>query len=114
MSIGKKEKKADLLQGTLDLLVLKALALGPLHGLGVSRRIEQITRGTFQVKPGSLFPALHRMEEAGWLQSSWGESENKRRAKYYRLTKAGQRQLEAETEDWQRRARAIARALQAT
>ena len=71
-----KEKKTDLLQGTLDLLVLKALALGPLHGLGVSTRIEQITKGTFQVKPGSLFPALHRMEQAGWLKSSWGESEN--------------------------------------
>ena len=102
------------MQGTLDLLVLKALALGPLHGLGVSHRIEQITKGTFQVKPGSLFPALHRMEEAGWLKSSWGESENNRRAKYYRLTKAGQRQLEAETEDWQRISLAIANALQAT
>ena len=109
-----KEKKTDLLQGTLDLLVLKALSLGPLHGLGVSQRIEQITKGTFQVKPGSLFPALHRMEEAGWLKSSWGESENNRRAKYYRLTKAGQRQLEAETEDWQRIAIAITSALKAT
>jgi PadR family transcriptional regulator PadR len=97
-----KEKKIDLLQGTLDLLVLKALSLGPLHGIGVSQRIEQITRGTFQVKPGSLFPALHRMEEAGWFQSSWGESQNNRRAKFYRLTKAGERQLEAETEGWQR------------
>jgi PadR family transcriptional regulator PadR len=106
--------KLDLLQGTLDLLVLKALALGSLHGLGVSSRIEQITRGTFQVKPGSLFPALHRMEEAGWLASSWGESENNRRAKYYRLTRAGQRQLESETEDWQRISLAIARALQST
>jgi transcriptional regulator len=111
---GKKEKKADLLQGTLDLLVLKALVLGPLHGLGVSHRIAQITRGTFQVKPGSLFPALHRMEEAGWLVSSWGESENNRRAKYYRLTRAGERQLAAETEDWQRISLAIASALQAT
>ena len=91
-------KKTDLLQGTLDLLVLKAVALGPLHGLGVSRRIEQITKGAFQVKPGSLFPALHRMEQAGWLSSEWGESENNRRAKYYQLTKAGRRQLEAETE----------------
>jgi PadR family transcriptional regulator len=109
-----KQKKADLLQGTLDLLVLKSLALGPLHGLGVSRRIEQITKGTFQVKPGSLFPALHRMEEAGWLASSWGESENNRRAKYYSLTKAGERQLEAETEDWQRISLAIASALKAT
>jgi len=108
------EKKTDLLQGTLDLLVLKALALGPLHGLGVSTRIEQITKGTFRVKPGSLFPALHRMEEAGWLQSSWGESENNRRAKYYRLTRAGRRQLEDETESWQRIALAITNALKAT
>ena len=105
---------ANLLQGTLDLLILKALALGELHGLGVSRRIEQITRGTFNVKPGSLFPALHRMEEAGWLTSSWGESENNRRAKYYRLTKAGQRQLKTETEDWERISLAIANALQAS
>jgi transcriptional regulator len=109
-----KEKKTDLLQGTLDMLVLKALALGPMHGLGVSTRIEQITQGVFQVKPGSLFPSLHRMEEAGWLTSSWGESENNRRAKYYRLTKAGQRQLKTETEDWQRISLAIAKALQAT
>lgn len=107
-------KKIDLLQGTLDLLVLKALALGPLHGLGVSQRIGQITKGTFQVKPGSLFPALHRMEQAGWLQSSWGESENNRRAKYYRLTRAGRRQLETETEDWQRISLAISNALKAT
>lgn len=107
-------KKTDLLQGTLDLLVMKALALGDLHGLGVSNRIEQITRGTFRVKPGSLFPALHRMEEAGWLESFWGESENNRRAKYYRLTKAGRRQLETETEDWRRISMAIASALKAT
>ena len=109
-----KEKKSDLLQGTLDLLVLRALSPGPLHGLGVSQRIEQVTNGTFQVKPGSLFPALHRMEEAGWLKSSWGDSENNRRAKYYRLTKAGQRQLATETEDWQRIAIAITSALKAT
>jgi PadR family transcriptional regulator, regulatory protein PadR len=109
-----KVRKADLLQGTLDLLVLKALALEPLHGLGVSRRIEQMTKGTFQVKPGSLFPALHRMEEAGWLESSWGESENNRRAKFYRLTKAGQRQLKTETQDWQRISLAIDNALQTT
>ena len=109
-----KAKKADLLQGTLDLLVLKALALGPLHGLGVSQRIEQITQGAFQVKPGSLFPALHRLEEAGWLKASWGESENNRRAKYYRLTKAGERQLKTETEDWQRISLAIGSALKAT
>lgn len=107
-------KKIDLLQGTLDLLVLKALALGPLHGLGVSGRIEQITRGAFLVKPGSLFPALHRMEEAGWLEASWGDSENNRRAKYYKLTRAGRRQLEAETEDWRRISLAITNALKAT
>ena len=108
------ENKTDLLKGTLDMLVLKALSLGPLHGLGVSNRIAQITRGVFQVKPGSLFPALHRMEEVGWLTSSWGESENNRRAKYYRLTKTGMRQLKNETEIWQRISLAIVRALQAT
>ncbi|HYY98242.1 MAG TPA: PadR family transcriptional regulator [Pyrinomonadaceae bacterium] len=102
-------KKIDPLQGTLDMLVLKALALGPLHGLGVSGRIEQITKGAFQVKPGSLFPALHRMEEAGW-----GESENNRRAKYYRQTEAGRRQLDAETEDWRRISVAVTSALRAT
>ena len=107
-------KKIDLLQGTLDLLVLKALSLEPLHGLGVSSRIEQITKGAFQVKPGSLFPALHRMEEAGWLKSSWGESENNRRAKFYRITKAGQRQLETEAEDWRNISLAISNALKAT
>jgi PadR family transcriptional regulator, regulatory protein PadR len=103
-----------LLQGTLDLLILKALSLGELHGLGISRRVEQITRGAYQVKPGSLFPALHRMEEAGWLSSHWGESENHRRAKYYALTRAGRRQLDAETEAWGRVALAISYALQAT
>ena len=90
-----------LLPGTLDLLILKALAPGELHGLGVSRRIEQITNGTFVVKPGSLFPALHRMEEEGWISAIWGESETNRRAKYYRLTRAGQKQLEAETKDFE-------------
>ncbi|MEO8125530.1 MAG: PadR family transcriptional regulator [Bryobacteraceae bacterium] len=103
----------NLLQGTLDLLILKALALDPLHGLGISRRIEQVTAGTFQVKPGSLFPALHRMEEAGWLTFSWGESENNRKAKYYQLTKAGQRQLTIESEQWSRISFAMARALEA-
>lgn len=104
----------NLLQGTLDLLILKALSLHELHGLGVSRRIEQITRGTFNVKPGSLFPALHRMEEAGWLSAFWGTSENNRRAKYYRLTAKGRRQLDAEVGEWKRIAVAIAFALQAT
>ena len=105
---------ANLLQGTLDLLILKALVSEQRHGLGISKRIEPITNGTFQVKPGSLFPALHRMEEAGWLASSWGESENNRRAKYYRLTKAGQRQLETEQQEWGRISLAIASALKAT
>jgi transcriptional regulator len=105
---------SNLLQGTLDLLVLKALSLGELHGLGVARRVEQITGDAFEVKPGSLFPALHRMEEAGWLQSEWGESENRRRAKFYRLTPAGRRQLDAEAEEWGRISMAIRFALSAT
>ena len=107
-------KTPSLLQGTLDLLILKALALQDLHGLGVARRVEQLTQGTFQVKPGSLFPALHRMEEAGWLASAWGESENNRRAKYYRLTAAGRKQLARETAQWNTIAVAIAAALDAT
>lgn len=106
--------QTNLLQGTLDLLILKALALGEMHGLGISRRIEQVTQGTFAVKPGSLFPALHRMEEAGWLVSAWGESENNRRAKFYRLTATGRRQLETETKEWRRISVAIAAALEAS
>jgi transcriptional regulator len=101
-----------LLQGTLDVLILKVLALEPLHGLAVSRRIGQVTGNTFQVKPGSLFPALHRMEEAGWLSSAWGESENTRRAKFYRITKAGTRQLKQETDQWTRISTAMASALE--
>jgi transcriptional regulator len=101
------------LQGTLDLLVLKALSTGELHGLGVSRRVEQLTGGTFVVQPGSLFPALHRLEEAGWLTSDWQPSENNRRAKYYKLTRAGRRQLGEETAEWNRIALAIAKALEA-
>ena len=104
--------RATLLQGTLDLLILKVLATGALHGLGVSRRIEQITGGTFVVKPGSLFPALHRLEEAGWLSSAWDASENNRRAKFYTLTRAGRRQLSEETTNWNRIALAMARALE--
>ena len=107
-------KQPNLLRGTLDLLVLRALGVRELHGLGVSRRIERITRGTFLVKPGSLFPALHRMEEAGWLSSFWGESENNRRAKFYRLTKAGKRQLEVETEQWMTVSLAMTNALEST
>jgi transcriptional regulator len=101
-----------LLQGTLDVLVLKVLGLEPLHGLAVSRRIAQVTSETFVVKPGSLFPALHRMEEAGWLEAEWGESENNRRAKYYRLTAAGRRRLKDETAQWARISSAMACALE--
>ena len=108
-----KNERATLLQGTLDLLILKALSTGQLHGLGVSRRIEQITGGTFAPQPGSLFPALHRLEEAGLLASSWDASENNRRAKYYAMTRAGRRQLAQETESWLRIATAMARALEA-
>ena len=103
-----------LLQGTLDLLILKALSLEPLHGLGVSRRIEQISRGAYRIGPGSLFPALHRLEQRGLLAASPGESENNRRAKYYRLTPAGRRQLAADTEEWTRVVRAMRAALEAT
>ena len=105
------ERPAELLQGTLDMLILNTLALAPLHGVGIARRIEQVTRGTFSVKAGSLFPALHRMEEAGWISSNWGETETGRRAKFYRLSPAGRRQLERETARWGRASLAINRAL---
>jgi PadR family transcriptional regulator PadR len=108
------EQRTNLLQGTLDLLILRAVRPGEMHGLAISRRIEQMTGGTFHVKPGSLFPALHRMEESGWLTSSWGISDNNRKAKFYRITKAGERQLEAETQEWRQISLAIARALRAT
>ena len=104
----------ELLQGTLDLLILKSLALEELHGMGISRRIAQITNGTFEAKAGSLFPALHRMEQAGWLKSSWGESETNRRAKFYRLTKTGRRQLQVDSARWERISVAMASALRAT
>ena len=106
-------RDTTLLQGTLDLLILKTLTLEKLHGLGIARRVEQITRGAFEVKAGSLFPALHRMQEAGWLTSSWGQSENGRKARYYTLTSAGRRQLKAETGEWGRVALAMALALKA-
>jgi PadR family transcriptional regulator, regulatory protein PadR len=94
------EKRTDVLRGTLDLLVLKALSLEPLHGVGIWRRIMQITRGAFQVSFGSLFPSLHRMEEKGWLKAEWRTSENNRRAKYYSLTSSGRRQLKIEERNW--------------
>jgi transcriptional regulator len=105
--------RATLRQGTFNILILKALTAGTLHGLGVSRRVEQITGGTFSVRSGSLFPALHRLEEAGWLTSEWPSSENNRRAKYDQLTKAGRRQLGEETAQWNQIALAIAKALEA-
>jgi len=98
----------------LDSLILKSLIAGEMHGLGISRRIQQVTGGTFVVKPGSLFPALHRMEEEGWISSFWGDSENNRRAKYRRLTEAGRKQLEVETKRWGRIPRAIAQAFEAS
>ena len=102
-----KSEQTTILQGTLDMLILKSLVAGEMHGLGVSRRILQLTGGTFSVKPGSLFPALHRMEEEGWISAFWGDSENNRRAKYYRLTKAGRKQLETEAASWKRLSGAI-------
>jgi transcriptional regulator len=106
--------QSELLQGTLDLLILKALAPQELHGMGISRRIAQITNSTFDVKAGSLFPALYRMEQAGWLKSFWGESETNRRAKFYSLTKVGRKQLDTETERWERISLAMATALRTT
>ncbi|SRR5260221_7876669 len=103
----------DLIQGTLDMLILKTLSLEPLHGFGITRRIEQISRGVFKVNPGSLLTALQRLERAGWLDSEWRQTENSRRAKFYSLTRSGKRQLEIETEDWTRRVTAIARLLKA-
>lgn len=102
----------DLLQGTLDLLILRAVSTGELHGLGISRRVHQMTDGTFNVKPGSLFPAVYRLEESGWLTSEWGQSENNRRAKFYKITAAGRRQLQQETRSWERLSMAMARALE--
>ena len=104
--------KTDLLQGTLDLLILRTLALGPMHGFGVSQRLRQMTKGVFHVNPGSFFPALYRLEQKGWVKGSWGASENKRRAKFYTLTRAGRKQLREETRNWQRVSLAIDRVLE--
>ena len=97
-------KQLDLLQGTLDLLILKPVSLGPLHGYGILLRIQQISQDRLEILQGSLYPALYRLEHQGWMRSEWGESENNRKAKYYRLTASGRRQLEAETEKWNRMA----------
>lgn len=107
------EPNTEVIQGTLDMLILKALSLEPMHGFGIGRRIEQVSKGVFRVNPGSLFTALKRLERAGWLDAEWRRSENGRRAKYYSLTRAGRKQLEAETADWTRRVRAIQRLLEA-
>jgi PadR family transcriptional regulator, regulatory protein PadR len=103
----------DVIQGTLDLLILKTLSLEPMHGYGITRRIEQISRGVFKINPGSLLTALQRLERAGWLDAEWRQTENSRRAKFYRLTRPGRKQLELETADWSRRASAVARLLSA-
>ena len=101
-------EKADLLQGTLDLLILKVVALGPVHGYGISQRIRQISSEVLQVQQGSLYPALHRLEKRGWLEADWGESNNGRQAKFYRLSAKGREQLAAEEETWNRLSRAVA------
>src|SRR5688572_17043149 len=101
----------DVIQGTLDMLILKTLSLEPMHGFGITRRVEQISRGVFKVNPGSLLTALNRLERAGWLDAEWRQTANSRRAKYYSLTRSGRRQLEVETADWTRRTAAVARIL---
>jgi transcriptional regulator len=107
------ETNTDVIQGTLDLLILKTLSLQPMHGFGIARRVEDISRGVFKVNPGSLLTALQRLERAGWLDAEWSDTENSRRARFYSLTRAGKKQLEAQTADWKRRASAIARLLKA-
>ena len=102
----------DLLQGTLDLLILKTLALAPIHGWGISQRIQQVSRDVLQVNQGSLYPALHRLERQSWIAAEWGVSENNRRAKFYRLTREGRKQLAAETQNWERLSEAVTRILQ--
>ena len=107
------EPGTDVIQGTLDMLILKTLSLGPMHGFGIARRIEQISRGVFRVNPGSLLTAFQRLERAGWLDAEWRQTDNSRRAKFYSLTRSGKKQLDVETADWTRRASAIARLLKA-
>lgn len=107
------EPTTDVIQGTLDLLILKTLSLEPMHGFGIARRIEQISRGVFKVNPGSLLVAFQRLERAGWLDAEWRLTDNSRRAKYYSLTRAGRRQLDVEEADWTRRSSAVARLLKA-
>jgi len=106
--------KTDLLQGTLDLLILKTVQLGPMHGFGISTLIRQMSRDVLQVEQGSLYPALYRLEEQGWIASEWGVSENNRKAKFYQLTKAGRKQLVQETSEWERLSNAVNRIVQTT
>jgi PadR family transcriptional regulator PadR len=106
--------KSELLQGTLDMLILKTLALGPMHGWGISQRIQQISQGVLCVNQGSLYPALHRLEHQGWISAEWGSSENNRQARFYQLTKEGRKQLAEETENWERLSGAVAQILQTT
>ena len=107
------DNSTDVIQGTLDMLILKTLSLQPLHGFGIARRIEQVSRGVFKVNPGSLLTALQRLERAGWLDAEWRQTENSRTAKFYALTRAGRKQLDVETADWARRVGAVARLLKA-
>jgi PadR family transcriptional regulator, regulatory protein PadR len=107
------EPNTDVIQGTLNMLILKTLSLEPMHGFGIARRIEQISRGVFKVNPGSLLTALQRLERGGWLDAEWRQTENSRRAKVYTLTRTGRRQLDSQTADWSRRVSAIARLLKA-
>jgi PadR family transcriptional regulator, regulatory protein PadR len=104
--------KSDLLQGTLDMLILKIVALGPVHGYGISLRIRQISKEVLQVQQGSLYPALHRLEKRGWLNAEWGESENGRQAKFYKLSAKGRKQLQAEESNWERLAQAVTQIMQ--
>ena len=108
------KSNTDILQGTLDVLILKTLVPGAMHGWGIAQRIQQVSQDVLRVNQGSLYPALHRLEEEGWIAAEWGSSENNRKAKFYRLTRTGQRQLEAETENWKRLAEAVGRVLQTT
>ena len=107
-----KAPKSDLLQGTLDLLILRTLSSGDMHGWGIAQRLQQLSQDVLQVNQGSLYPALYRLEQQGWIESSWGESEHNRRAKFYRLTKTGRKQLVEETANWERMAAAVQRVLQ--
>jgi PadR family transcriptional regulator, regulatory protein PadR len=110
--VSQSRPAVDLLQGTLDMLVLRTLLPGPLHGWGISQRIQQVSAEVLRINQGSLYPALHRLEEEGWIEAEWGASENNRKAKFYRLTRAGRKRLDEETLNWERLAAAIARVLE--